>query len=105
MLMVIYVHATTQDICDQWVLEYADPSTLAAIKRNTTPRSTLPVQDASNLETWRRRFGYISEKATRQLLDVATGIEITDLKAPPYPKGEPIPLTQAHELAGPEAPG
>ena len=102
-----YIHATTQDICDQWVLEYADPSALssnsfAAIKRNTIPRSTLPIQDASNLETWRRRFGYISDKATRQLLDVATGIEITDLKAPHHPKGEPIPLTQAHELAAPK---
>ncbi|KAN0079737.1 hypothetical protein V8E54_004951 [Elaphomyces granulatus] len=87
--------------------QYEDPSTLssnsfAAIKRNTTPRSTLPIQDASNLETWRRRFGYISDTATRQLLDVATGIEITDLKAPPHPKGEPIPLTQAHELAAPK---
>jgi hypothetical protein len=58
-------------------------------------------QDASNLESWRRRFGYISVKATLLLLDVATGIEITDLKAPHHPRGEPMPLTQTHELAVP----
>jgi hypothetical protein len=30
------------------------------------------------------------------------GIEITDVKAPHRPRGEPILLTQAHELAAPK---
>ena len=41
--------------------------------------SILPLHNTATLETWRRRFGFINEKVIKQLLSIATGIEITDL--------------------------
>src|SRR5947207_7418669 len=71
-----YIHATTQELCNQWVLKYAEPATLNKAALATIQQSpnagfkstshfkilTLPLHDASTLENWRCRFGFVSEK-------------------------------------------
>ena len=77
-----------------------DPSTIdktahAIIQDKSKPKthpkiSTLPLHNAATLETWRRRFNFISKKIIKQLSSIITDIKITDLENIPKPKkGEP----------------
>jgi Reverse transcriptase (RNA-dependent DNA polymerase) len=63
------------------------------------PKTNVPKKAIGTKALWLSRLGNPNDEAIRRLSNIATDVEVTDLKEPNLQRGEPKALNEARELA------